>query len=232
MSRLTRILPLTLCAAAAAAVVVSWVISYFGAPEDFDKLPRPASTFRSSRGPLRVILPLGRRAFQGPAVIPFPPKQLSPTGIFEDRWRMGGVVEKTGGPKLFIVSDLVLNQDLNSRYFHAASMEEMDVGRRFAGCAWHAGRTSVEPVDSDRPTTFRCWGVLVVPHIYLLLALALWPIWSLARSVRGERRRYFGRCPACGYDMRATPGRCPECGASAHDPRTGSRKLRLQNHSL
>jgi hypothetical protein len=30
-----------------------------------------------------------------------------------------------------------------------------------------------------------------------------------------RRRRAAGRCPTCGYDLRATPGRCPECGTAA-----------------
>ena len=31
------------------------------------------------------------------------------------------------------------------------------------------------------------------------------------RALEGKRLK-DGRCPACGYDKRATPARCPECG--------------------
>jgi hypothetical protein len=68
-----------------------------------------------------------------------------------------------------------------------------------------------------------CWVVGVRPQsldgvlrlVSLFFALALVTksriILSLVRTSRA-RRRPAGHCPACGYDLRATPDRCPECG--------------------
>ena len=58
-------------------------------------------------------------------------------------------------------------------------------------------------------------GELAVPHWFLvLLSLAL-GIPFFLHYLRARARRRKGRCPRCGYDLRATPGRCPECGTPA-----------------
>ena len=69
-----------------------------------------------------------------------------------------------------------------------------------------------------------------VPHPGVIqgggFEVSLWPVAVLAavppslwiirrRGSAAARRRAAGLCPACGYDLRATPGRCPECG---HQP--------------
>ena len=59
---------------------------------------------------------------------------------------------------------------------------------------------------------------LAVPCSYLVALLSLPPaLWlrSGHRRRRARRRARAGLCPACGYDLRASPGRCPECGEPA-----------------
>ena len=51
---------------------------------------------------------------------------------------------------------------------------------------------------------------VIVPAWFVLLVFAALPVHRFARRLRG--RQPPGHCPACGYDLRATPERCPECG--------------------
>jgi len=55
----------------------------------------------------------------------------------------------------------------------------------------------------------------------LLIVGAAVPIALHARRRRRENQP--GRCPICGYDLRATPERCPECGTVApQEPETAA----------
>ena len=53
----------------------------------------------------------------------------------------------------------------------------------------------------------------VVPHWFIVMvSVSLPTCWAIQRY-RAKRSARAGLCPACGYDLRATPDRCPECGA-------------------
>jgi hypothetical protein len=59
------------------------------------------------------------------------------------------------------------------------------------------------------------WVVDIPNRVALpaMLAIAVLGAAALMMPIRPWRRTLPGRCPNCGYDLRATPGRCPECGA-------------------
>jgi hypothetical protein len=50
------------------------------------------------------------------------------------------------------------------------------------------------------------------PYVFVCGLFAILPLAWLAAFIKSRRRRARGRCPECGYDLRATPDRCPECG--------------------
>jgi hypothetical protein len=55
--------------------------------------------------------------------------------------------------------------------------------------------------------------LFAVPYWFWVAAGAVLPsVWVIRRR-RARGRRAAGCCPACGYDLRATPDRCPECGS-------------------
>ena len=68
---------------------------------------------------------------------------------------------------------------------------------------------------APRPGFLRQGRLYQVPWWSVLMVAGVLPlIWS-SRWHLSRRRTRSGRCPACGYALRASPDRCPECRALA-----------------
>jgi len=90
--------------------------------------------------------------------------------------------------------------------------EDGPSGTSLEYCSDVAGGITAPPAFSfgrgaDGP---RAWRDVRIRHWLLVAGMGVLPIAWIARH-RGRPR--IGHCPACGYDLRATPDRCPECGA-------------------
>jgi len=59
------------------------------------------------------------------------------------------------------------------------------------------------------------FAIYFFPHWALASMFGLLPVGWIVGFLRRRRRSRRGGCPACGYDMRASPKQCPECGTPA-----------------
>ena len=100
------------------------------------------------------------------------------------------------------------------RYWHDASPAQPGADSAFGQfLGFHIMRDGYTPPDPDTIYSFRSVSVrapMWFPLSFVATLPAMRFIVFLLR--RRGRSRALGLCPACGYDLRATPDRCPECG--------------------
>jgi hypothetical protein len=205
---LLSVLSLLLCV----VVVVLWVRSYT-APALRGVLPAGGHRIFHWRG---QVVWLHHRANVAP------PRVWVMTTVY-----LGGGKGKRAALLKALVCDPALPIDLRngvignllSRPYVAVELAR-GVWRPGGGFEIHSARLNLPKGDYSDPQARWTWeqsapvvrGAAVPYWAVMVLLLAL-PARVAWRARRRGRRLGRGQCPACGYDLRATPGRCPECGA-------------------
>jgi hypothetical protein len=89
------------------------------------------------------------------------------------------------------------------------------------GFAYFKREKHYVPGPAGNHATYWGFRIVTVPYWFLASlpgAIAAAGVVSWVRRRRRRTRMGRGLCPACGYDVRATPGRCPECGTATAAP--------------
>ena len=71
--------------------------------------------------------------------------------------------------------------------------------------------TATQPIGAPA-SPYRSTWMILAGQLVATAAGFVAGVPSIRRRRRAARAE-AGLCPACGYDLRATPGQCPECGA-------------------
>jgi hypothetical protein len=118
-------------------------------------------------------------------------------GQLEVAWRVWTAAERR---------ELILHNDLGAAnvYHRTFPQPPRSYGQSYPPTVWNTLGFKSYRGATHSSLGFPYWSAA-------LLAVAPWAI-RLDRRARRRRLERAGRCPACGYDLRASPGRCPECG--------------------
>jgi predicted Zn-ribbon and HTH transcriptional regulator len=170
-----------------AAVCVMWVRSYFR----YDTAALGTGTNRPlDRRDYHVLLARGRIAF---LVKTFQIRSIPLAGIAEQGWSFESFP---------LGEDVDLAKSLYWRLDPPNMTFIFGFGYGYVSRAWNNGAITKEVA-------------VMVPHAAVVLVTAMLPVAWVLHHRRERGRNRTGRCPSCGYDLRATPDRCPECGRGA-----------------